>query len=120
VTTDEKLEATYVVRYFVDLPEIPPQNDKLPKLDYIQAINVAARWITDDRQIDIFDDRLPIFLIDQKGVQFIKYEPLHVRFVQHLKIKIALDKVWGNAFAKAFKYKVTVGNGDQPKSTIVF
>ena len=103
MTKNEEFDATYTVKYFVDPPEIPPQNDKLPKLDYTQAINVATRWIKDDRQIDIFDDTLPIFLIGQRGVEFVKFEPLHVHFVQHLKIKIALDKVWGERIRKSFQ-----------------
>ncbi len=103
MATSEKLEATYVVRYFVNPPKIPPQNGKLPKLDYTQAINVATRWINDDRQIDIFDDTLPIFLIGQRGVEFVKFEPLHVHFAQHLKIKLALDKVWGERIRKSFQ-----------------
>jgi hypothetical protein len=103
VTTNEELEATYTVRYFVDSPPIPPQNDKLPQMDYTQAINVATGWIKDDCQIDIFDGSLPIFRISQRGVEFEKFAPLHAHFVQHLKIKIALDKAWEEQIRKSFQ-----------------
>ncbi|HVB61524.1 MAG TPA: hypothetical protein VNE61_10060 [Ktedonobacteraceae bacterium] len=98
--TDEALEATYKVRYFVDLPLIPPQDDKLPKMDYTQAINVATRWVKDGREIDIFDGSLPIFHAVPTGVEFVKVEPSHALFLEHLKIKIALDKVWGELTSK--------------------
>ena len=103
MTTNEALDATYTVRYFVDPSKVPPQNDKLPKLDYTQAIKVATLWIKDDCQIDIFDGFLPIFLIGQRGVEFVKFEPLHAHFEQHLKIKIALDKVWGERIRKSLQ-----------------
>jgi hypothetical protein len=103
VATNEVLEAIYKVRYFVDDPDIPPQDDNLPKMDYTQAINVASLWIKDNRAIDIFDDSLPIFHIGQRGVEFVKFEPSHAHFVQHLQIKIALDRAWGEHIRKRFQ-----------------
>jgi hypothetical protein len=65
--TDETLEATYKVRYFVDPPLIPPQDDKPPKMDFTQAINVATRWVKDGRDIEIRNGSTPIILVVQKG-----------------------------------------------------
>jgi hypothetical protein len=100
MVTNETLEATYKVRYFVDAPLIPPQDDKLHKMDYTQAINVATRWIKDDRETDIFDDLLPVLHIGLKGVEFVKFEPSHAHFLEHLKIKVELDKAWGEHIRK--------------------
>jgi hypothetical protein len=97
---DEALEATYKVRYFVDPPLIPHQDDKLPKMDYTQAINVATLWVKDGRDIEIRDGSRPIILVVQKGAEFITFDPNHTHFEEHLKIKIALDKVWGDLMSK--------------------
>lgn len=103
MATDETLEATYKVRYFVDPPLIPPQDDKLPKMDCTQAINVASHWIKADRETDIFDDLLPVLHIGPKGVEFVKFEPSHAHFLEHLKIKVELDKAWGERIRKRFQ-----------------
>ncbi len=100
MATDETLEATYKVRYFVDPPLIPPQNDKLPKMDCAQAINVATRWMKDGREIEIRDGSTPIIHVAPKGAEFITFDPNHPHFQEHLKIKIALDKVWGERMGK--------------------
>lgn len=99
MTTNETLDATYKVRYFRDTP-LSPHDDGLPKMDYTQAINVATLWMKDGREIEIRDNSLPIFHIGLRGVEFVEYDPRHAHFVEHLKIKIALDKVWGERASK--------------------
>ncbi len=94
------LDLTYKVRYFVDPPLIPPQDDKLPKMDCTQAINVATRWMKDGRDIEILDGSTPVILVVPKGAEFITFDPNHSHFQEHLKIKIALDKVWGDLMSK--------------------
>ena len=94
------LEATYKVWYFGDPPLFIPQDDNLPKMEYTQAINVATLWMKDDREIEIRDDSSPIIHVALKGAEFITYDPNHTHFQEHLKIKIALDKVWGDLMSK--------------------
>lgn len=101
--TNEILDMTYKVRYFNNNPLIPPSTDSLPIMNYTQAINIATRWIRDDQEADIFDGSLPIFHIGPKGIEFVKFELSHAHFEQHLKIKIALDKVWGEHIRKRFQ-----------------
>jgi hypothetical protein len=68
-----------------------------------QAINVATRWMKEDREIDIFDGSVPILHIVQKGVEFVTFDPKHIHFEEHSKIKIALDKVWGEIWSKRLR-----------------
>ena len=106
MAANETLEATYKVYYFVDAhpPVIPPQDDKLPKIDYTQAINVATHWVMDGREIDIRDGSTPIIHVALKGAEFITFDPDHPHFEEHIKIKIALDKVWGESWRKRLRY----------------
>lgn len=100
MTTNEVLDKTYKVWYFGDTPILPPKDNKLPTMDYIQAINVAIRWMKDHREIEIRDERLPVIHVGSKGVEFITSDPNHPHFQEHLKIKIELDKVWGELMNK--------------------
>jgi hypothetical protein len=103
MATDGMIEATYKVRYYIYPPEIPPQDDGLPKMDYTQAINVASVWMQDGREIEIYDDSTCIILVIQKGAEFITFNPNHAHFQEHLKIKIAPDKLWGEIWSKRFR-----------------
>lgn len=94
------LDLTYKVWYFGSPPHIIPDDDDLPKMDYTQAINVATLWMKDDREIEIRDGSSPIIHVAPKGVELITFDPNHTHFQEHLKIKIALDKVWGERMGK--------------------
>ena len=100
---NEALDMTYRVRYFSAHPLIPPSTDGLSKMDYTQAVKVASGWIKDDRETDILDDLLPVLHIGPRGVEFVQFEPSHAHFLEHLKMKIELDKTWGERMQKRFQ-----------------
>ncbi len=98
------LDSTYKVWYFGGPPHFILNDDNLPKMDYTQAINVASRWMKDGREIEIRDGDIPVMSIVLKGVKFVTFDPNQTRFEEHVKIKIALDKVWGEIWSKRLRW----------------
>jgi hypothetical protein len=101
MTTNEILEATYRVYYYPENPINPPQDNKLPNMNYLQAINVATSWMKEYPFVEIRDNSIPILSIKEtRGVEFVTQGIMHTHFEEHLKIKLALDKVWGEIWSK--------------------
>ncbi len=97
------LDKTYKVSYPDDSNPLRHRDENLGKMNYIEATNVARRWIKDHANVFIWDGSSQIFGVDPTGVRLINSTIDHPHYQEHLKIKIELDRAWSENRIRYFQ-----------------